>query len=229
MRLAGPVTLLLMLWPHQQGYPTLCRQDDAFAPLCLTCGPSTETVDMQPSRTAPSLEGTAPLPESPNAVAPGPPPMQQTGAAVAASAQMTAAAAAKNWRRDEHFMLNYFKTLPCQRRTRHQWRSCPFVHAGEAVRRRSLAEVPYSAAMCTFVRLGQDCPAGDACSNVRGRAGRGGCWGERWGEAWAAWPKQVLLGRHAGTMLRNTISCAATPACQIAANPCRRTTFLSSG
>jgi hypothetical protein len=58
------------------------------------------------------------------------------------------------------------QVLPCQRRTRHQWRSCPFVHEGELVRRRSLAEVPYSAVMCAYVRLGQPCPHGEACLNA---------------------------------------------------------------
>jgi len=40
------------------------------------------------------------------------------------------------------------------------------VHPGELVRRRSLQECAYSAVMCAYVRLGQECPAGEACTNA---------------------------------------------------------------
>ena len=93
-----------------------------------------------------------------------------------------------SWRGDGHFMMAHFKVLPCQRRTRHQWRSCPFVHDGELVRRRPLQEVPYAAVMCAYARLGQDCPMGEACTSAHNGERR------RQIKAGARWPLRPRIG-----------------------------------
>lgn len=69
------------------------------------------------------------------------------------------------------FRMACFKILPCSNRTRHEWRSCPYAHSGEVVRRRPLS-VGYSSELCSYMRgsiIGNGasddaiCPAGDGC------------------------------------------------------------------
>lgn len=61
----------------------------------------------------------------------------------------------------------YYKVLLCTRRAPHEWKSCPYAHPGELVRRRPL-ECGYSPVPCPSLRNGSTCPRGDECRFAHG-------------------------------------------------------------
>lgn len=59
--------------------------------------------------------------------------------------------------------MNYMKVLPCTKSGIHDWKVCPFSHAGEKATRRDPRLFKYSGELCSNVRNGKSCMRGDAC------------------------------------------------------------------